>query len=108
MLLEVAMLWTILATLLTAVAPLHCAVLTGPVPDTSMRIHEKRTSIPKEFLSIGPATPNETLSLRVSLVQNDFSGLEEALYAVSTPGNERYRKFLAKEEVRSLHMYRSL
>lgn len=64
-----------------------------------MHMHEKRDGIPAEFVAMGATAPNETLSLRVALVQGNFSGLEEMLYAVSTPSSPSYGKFLTKEEV---------
>ncbi|KAJ7806655.1 family S53 protease [Mycena olivaceomarginata] len=41
------------------------------------------------------------LDLRMALKQSDTAGLEQALYAVSTPGNPAYGKHLTSEEVAS-------
>lgn len=65
-----------------------------------MVVHERRDSPPSGFVQGGAAPADQVLSLRFVLSQADFSGLESALYAVSTPGNSRYRQFLSKEEVR--------
>lgn len=65
-----------------------------------MVVHERRDSPPSGFVQDGAAPADKVLSLRFVLSQSDFSGLESALYAVSTPGNSRYRQFLSKEEVR--------
>ncbi|EIM82411.1 family S53 protease [Stereum hirsutum FP-91666 SS1] len=64
-----------------------------------MVVHERRDSPPSGFVQDGAAPADQVLSLRFVLSQSDFSGLESALYAVSTPGNSRYRQFLSKEEV---------
>ncbi|KAI0261739.1 subtilisin-like protein [Gloeopeniophorella convolvens] len=68
-------------------------------PAHDARMHERRASVPNGFTLNGPAPGNTPLELRIALTQNDVSGLEDALMAVSTPGNERYGKHLSKEEV---------
>lgn len=80
---------------LLTVVQVYCSPFASP----KMHMHEKRSGIPAEFIAMGAAAPNETLSLRVALVQGNFSGLEETLYAVSTPSSPSYGKFLTKEEV---------
>lgn len=67
-----------------------------------MVVHERRDTAPNGFAQGGAAPADQVLSLRFALSQSDFAGLETALYAVSTPGNARYRQFLSKEEVRNL------
>jgi hypothetical protein len=39
------------------------------------------------------------LNLKIALTQSDLSGLEKALYDVSTPSSPNYGKHLSKEEV---------
>ena len=68
---------------------------------SSLAVHEKRDTAPSDFKDLGPAPLDKVLNLRFALVQNDFSALEDDLYAVSTPGNPRYGKHLSKSEVRN-------
>ena len=46
----------------------------------------------------GPAPAQHTLTLHLGLAQSNFKGLEDALYAVSTPSSPRYGQHLSKEE----------
>ncbi|KAF8517202.1 family S53 protease [Hysterangium stoloniferum] len=62
-------------------------------------LHERREVVPNGFVHNGPASPSTLLSLRIALVSNNLPGLEEALYAVSTPGRALYGQHLTKEEV---------
>lgn len=62
-------------------------------------VHESRSSVPNGFIDNGPASGNQILTLRAALVQSNVSGLEQQLYAVSTPGNELYGQHLTKKEV---------
>lgn len=64
-----------------------------------MVVHERRDSVPSGFVHVAAAPEDEVLNLRFALTQGNFSGLESELYAISTPGSERYRQFLSKEEV---------
>ncbi len=64
-----------------------------------MVVHESRQSVPEGFVESGPANGETVLSLRAALVQSDMAGLEQELYAVSTPGSERYGQHLSKEDV---------
>lgn len=62
-------------------------------------VHEKRDFAPIGFVA-GDSVPSETnLALRFALVQGDPTGLEKALYDVSSPGSDRYGKHLSKDEV---------
>jgi tripeptidyl-peptidase I len=74
------------------------SVLASPAP-RAMIVHERRESVPSGFVRNGAAPSNQVLNLRLALVQSDRAGLEDALMAVSTPGNAQYRQFLSKEEV---------
>jgi tripeptidyl-peptidase-1 len=47
---------------------------------------------------MGPAPADEVINLRFALPQKDFSGLEKALYAASTPGDEKYGQYLSKAQ----------
>lgn len=68
----------------------------------NMLVRESRSSIPAGFVQSGPADANTPLNLRIALVQNNPSGLVDALYDVSTPGTASYGEHLSKEEV---HVY---
>jgi len=84
-----------------ALLALPLAGATAPAPRPRLTVHESREAAPKGFVKVGPAPPKETLTLRLGLVQNDASGLEERLMDVSTPSSANYGKFLSKEEVLS-------
>ncbi|KAA1471816.1 family S53 protease [Dentipellis sp. KUC8613] len=64
-----------------------------------MRVHERREDLPSGFVPDGPAPADQVLNLRISLVQNNPSGLEDALYAASTPGSGQYGQNLSKDQV---------
>lgn len=69
------------------------------VSKRDMVVHERRDTVPSGFVHVGAAPEDEVLNLKFALTQSNFSGLESELYAVSTPGSERYRQFLSKEQV---------
>jgi tripeptidyl-peptidase I len=63
-----------------------------------MIVHSAREAPPTGFKTQGPAPSDKTFDLRIALVSNNMSGLEKALYDVSTPGSANYRKFLTKKQ----------
>lgn len=65
-----------------------------------MRVHERRNAAPGGFVKNGAADASHMLNLRLALKQNNITGLQQQLLAVSTPGNAQYRQFLSKAEVR--------
>ena len=65
----------------------------------NMLVRESRSNIPTGFVKSGPAGADTQLKLRIALVQNNPSGLIDALYDVSTPGSASYGEHLSKEEV---------
>ena len=67
--------------------------------DSTMLVHESRETVPSGFTLQGPAALDSMLDLRVALVGSNSSGLEAALYDVSTPGSANYGKYLTKEQV---------
>lgn len=83
-------------TFITVALPFAGATLLN---SRTMVLHERRDAVPSGFVKVGAAPKEETLTLRLGLVQRDTSGLEERLYAVSTPSSSEYGKFLSKEEV---------
>ncbi|KIJ35837.1 hypothetical protein M422DRAFT_180170 [Sphaerobolus stellatus SS14] len=62
-------------------------------------LHEKLDAIPEGFVKNGPAAESTTLNLRINLASTDMAGLEETLFAVSTPHSARYGQHLTKEKV---------
>ena len=74
-------------------------VFASPLTPHGMRLHEKRDAPPHGFVPNGVTPPNQSLSLRLSLVQTDPKGLEDMLYAVSTPDSASYGQFLSQSEV---------
>ncbi|KAF7972529.1 hypothetical protein HWV62_17826 [Athelia sp. TMB] len=84
-----------LASLLVAVAS------AGPTSRSGMIVRASRSAVPSGFELIAAAPADQTIPLRIALVQNNISGLEKALYDVSTPGSPNYGNHLSKEEVES-------
>jgi tripeptidyl-peptidase I len=80
---------------LVSVVSLACA---ERMPDNFV-VHERRDSIPQGYAHNGAAPHDELLSLRIGLVSNNMTGLEKALYDVSTPSSPMYGKHLSKKEV---------
>lgn len=87
-----------LSLVLLAFAPLALAS-PSRLAARSMQLHETRSTIPTGFANSGAAPTDQVLELKFGLVQNNPQGLEEALFAVSTPSSASYGKFLSKEEV---------
>ncbi len=83
---------TFLATCLMSLAYVNAAA-------SNMIVHESRKSTPRGFVDSGPAPQDTSLNLRIALVQGNMTSLEQELYAVSTPGDDRYGQHLTKEEV---------
>jgi tripeptidyl-peptidase I len=70
----------------------------------NMVVRESRQSVPSGYVRTGAAPADTQLKLRIALVQNNPSGLIDALYDVSTPSNPSYGEHLSKEEVRVFHI----
>lgn len=81
---------------ITAALPFASATLLNA---RTMVLHERRDAVPSGFVKVGAAPKQETLTLRLGLVQGDMSGLEERLYRVNTPASPERGQFLNKEEV---------
>ena len=87
-----------LASLLVAV------ISAGPTPRSDMVVRDSKSAVPSGFELVATAPADQTIPLRIALVQNNIAGLEEALYDVSTPGSANYGNHLSKEEVHnSMH-----
>ena len=81
------------------VSLLGCVV--GSPTFNNMVVHDSRTAPPPGFVSQGAAPAGEMLTLRLAMTPNNIAGLEESLYAVSTPSSALYGQHLTKEEVRN-------
>ncbi|KIJ26919.1 hypothetical protein M422DRAFT_191590 [Sphaerobolus stellatus SS14] len=62
-------------------------------------LHERRDTVPRGFVHNGPASVNQTITLKIALNSNNLAGLEKALLDVSTPSSALYGQHLTKEEV---------
>ncbi|CAK5284329.1 unnamed protein product [Mycena citricolor] len=82
-------------------ASLLSLVLATPAPRSGFKLHGKRDSIPSTFVKAGVPSPETTVKLRLGLFSNNFPGLEETLYAVSTPGSALYGQHLSLEEAKA-------
>ncbi|KAF8891614.1 family S53 protease-like protein [Gymnopilus junonius] len=65
----------------------------------NMVVHDQRSTAPDGFSRTATPPAEQTIKLRLGLHQNDIAGLEDALMAVSTPGNALYGQHLTKEQV---------
>lgn len=70
-------------------------------PSLQERRHVVRAvkDVPRGFSYLGKANQEQTLNLRIALVQGNSTGLEKALYDVSNPTSENYGHHLSKAEV---------
>ncbi|KAJ6536611.1 family S53 protease-like protein [Mycena vulgaris] len=73
----------------------------SPAARSNFVVHEKRDAVPASFAKVGPAPSSATIPLRIGLFSNNFPGLEETLYAVSTPGSALYGQHLTLEEAKA-------
>ncbi|KIP08461.1 hypothetical protein PHLGIDRAFT_508562 [Phlebiopsis gigantea 11061_1 CR5-6] len=80
-------------------ASLIALTLGNPVTRRAMTVHESRSEVPEGFVKQGSAPADTVLNMRIALKQFDPAGLEDALMAVSTPGNARFGKHLTKDQV---------
>ncbi|KAI1785612.1 family S53 protease [Ganoderma leucocontextum] len=74
----------------------------GKPTSRNLKLHETRQGVPSGFSHAGSADPNQTLKLRLALVQGNVAELERKLYDVSTPSSSNYGKHLSKSEVHQL------
>jgi tripeptidyl-peptidase-1 len=62
-------------------------------------VQDKRSAAPDGFSQTATPPSDQNIRLRIALHQNNIAGLEDALMAVSTPGNALYGQHLTQEEV---------
>ncbi|PCH43829.1 subtilisin-like protein [Wolfiporia cocos MD-104 SS10] len=83
---------------LSLVVVLLVSVALGKPAPRSMRVLGRRDSPPSSYTLLGAASSDTQISLRIALAQSNPTGLEEALYDVSTPSSTNYGQHLTKEE----------
>ncbi|KAA1471817.1 family S53 protease [Dentipellis sp. KUC8613] len=76
-----------------------CAAFLVAAAPSNMRVHDRREDVPSGFVPDGSAPADQLLHLRISLVQSNPAGLEDALYAASTPCSGQYGQNLSKDQV---------
>ncbi|PIL33245.1 hypothetical protein GSI_04695 [Ganoderma sinense ZZ0214-1] len=74
----------------------------GKPATRNLKLHEAVRGAPSGFSLTGSADPNQTLKLRLALVQGNVTELERRLYDVSTPSSANYGKHLSKTEAHQL------
>jgi tripeptidyl-peptidase-1 len=74
-----------------------CLLLAGVHANSLML--EKRDGSPPGFSRVGPTPLDQTLNLRLALMQKNITGLHDTVYDISTPGNARYGQYLTQDEV---------
>ncbi|KAL1938728.1 hypothetical protein VTO73DRAFT_11331 [Trametes versicolor] len=70
--------------------------------DSSLNVHEARSSVPLGFVNTGPAPAEEILKLRFALAQSTPDAVVDALYKVSDPKSPQYGQHLSKSEIEKL------
>ncbi|KAJ7068722.1 subtilisin-like protein [Mycena amicta] len=60
---------------------------------------KETAAVPRGWTRMARASPDLPIRLRIALVQQDFPGLEEALYQISDPDHPRYGAHMSKVEV---------
>ncbi|KAJ7725339.1 family S53 protease-like protein [Mycena metata] len=75
--------------------------IASPAARSKFVVHEKREAVPSSFAKVGPAPSSTKIPLRIGLFSNNFPGLEETLYAVSTPGSALYGQHLTLDEAKA-------
>jgi hypothetical protein len=61
--------------------------------------HESRDDVPHGWANLGAAADSTPMTLRVALHSKDVAGLQQAILAVSTPGNAKYGQHLNTAQV---------
>lgn len=67
----------------------------------SGRLFHRVPAIPQGWSRASSALHNDKVTLKIGLKQQHTAALEEAVLAISTPGNPDYGKHLTREELRS-------
>lgn len=80
-------------------AALLALVSAKPTARSGMVIRASKSAVPAGFTKEAEVPADQTIPLRIALVQSDIAGLEKALYDVSTPSSANYGKHLSKDEV---------
>ena len=80
----------------------------GKPSTRNLKLHETLQGAPNGFSLTGSADPDQTLKLRLALVQANVSELERKLYDVSMPSSLNYGKHLSKSEVCSSPDWKAL
>jgi tripeptidyl-peptidase I len=65
------------------------------------RVFDYLPTVPTGWKEIRPALEPEPISLRIALHQQHRDALEQAVLAISTPGNPRYGEHMSREELQS-------
>lgn len=67
----------------------------------SARVFDAVPAVPEGWSKVSPALGTDKLSLKIGLKQQYVQALEQAVLAISTPGNPHYGKHMSRDEVRS-------
>ena len=80
----------------SALASSNQNAATGPV------VHEAIPVVPTDWSHVGAPAPSQTMILQIALQQQNLDQLETKIYAVSTPGNPSYGKYMEGDDVRAM------
>lgn len=93
---------SLLSLLLLAATATPAATTTSSPSDTGLTVFESLVQLPRGWTRTGPARPDDTVQLRVSLKQQNLDAFYESLLQVSTPDHPRYGQHYQGHELRSL------
>lgn len=68
-------------------------------------VHERRSSVPNGYTTIGPANVDSMLTMRIGLAMGNRTGLESAMSMASDPEHENYGQWLSQEDVSLYLLY---
>ena len=67
-----------------------------------MVVKHSRSSAPTSFVLKGPASSNDSVTIRLALTSNNKDGLQQKLDTISNPSSPDYGKWLSQDEVSAL------
>ncbi|KAJ7044783.1 tripeptidyl peptidase A [Mycena alexandri] len=80
-------------------AAISSAGPTAFAPQDKTLLVKESVATPHSWTRLGRAPSDHSIRLRIAILQQDFSGLEKALYEISDPDHHRYGAHMSKEEV---------
>ena len=84
-----------------AVQAVH--VYTAPTPSSELAVLESLPAIPQGWVNTGRSPSNsQRLRFRLAVRQENAFTFEQHVLAISTPGNEKYRQHMKRDELKAM------